>query len=169
MTTIRAVDSREKCHWLNAWQRFKRSKGMQLNGILECNVLVEKRATYPGTPPTDVSSSTAFHTSPNAPCPIFLVMVRQARFTSRGTRTPSFVISPFSFSRSSSPKKSNARIESLACFGAIYGGSGQIEWSRHREACYWSHAGWLQTPAGVRCYHEGAATFSKTAYKYLTF
>jgi hypothetical protein len=33
--------SREECLWAHAWQRFKQSKGVKLNGILECKPLSE--------------------------------------------------------------------------------------------------------------------------------
>jgi hypothetical protein len=36
---VRGVNTREECHWSHAWQRFKRSKGVKLNGIPECEFL----------------------------------------------------------------------------------------------------------------------------------
>jgi hypothetical protein len=38
---VRGANFREACHRSHAWQRFKRSKGVKLNGILECNFLSE--------------------------------------------------------------------------------------------------------------------------------
>ncbi len=40
---VRGVDTREECHWSHAWQRFKRSKGVKLNGILECKFMSKTR------------------------------------------------------------------------------------------------------------------------------
>jgi hypothetical protein len=36
---VRNVGTREECHWSHAWQRFKRSTGVKLNGIIECKFL----------------------------------------------------------------------------------------------------------------------------------
>jgi hypothetical protein len=36
---VREVNTQVECHWSHAWQRFKRSKGMKPNGILECGFL----------------------------------------------------------------------------------------------------------------------------------
>jgi hypothetical protein len=44
---VRGVDTREECHWSHAWQSSKRSKGMQLNGILEYVVPSTKTRTVP--------------------------------------------------------------------------------------------------------------------------
>jgi hypothetical protein len=35
------MNTREECHWSHPWRRFKRGKGVKLNGILECNFLSE--------------------------------------------------------------------------------------------------------------------------------
>jgi hypothetical protein len=43
---VRGVDTREEWHWSHAWQRFKRCKGVKLNGILECKCL-SRRAIVP--------------------------------------------------------------------------------------------------------------------------
>jgi hypothetical protein len=40
---VRGVNIREEFYWSHAWQRFKRSKGVKLNGILECKCLSKTR------------------------------------------------------------------------------------------------------------------------------
>jgi hypothetical protein len=44
MPTGKKMNNREECHWSHEWQRFKRSKSVKLNGILECKFLSKKRA-----------------------------------------------------------------------------------------------------------------------------
>jgi len=46
--TGKKVATREEWHCSQARQRFKRSKGVKLNGILECRSFVEKRAPDAG-------------------------------------------------------------------------------------------------------------------------
>jgi hypothetical protein len=39
---VRGANTQEERHWSHAWQRFKRSKGVKLNDILECKMLIKK-------------------------------------------------------------------------------------------------------------------------------
>jgi hypothetical protein len=59
---VKGVNTREECHWSHAWQRFKRSKGVKLNGILECNFL-SKNAHRTVTRPANVEMSSSFKMS----------------------------------------------------------------------------------------------------------
>jgi hypothetical protein len=45
VAAARAVNTREACYWSHAWQRFKRSKGVKLNGILESATFWSKTHT----------------------------------------------------------------------------------------------------------------------------
>jgi hypothetical protein len=55
---VRGVNTREECHWSHAWQRFKRSNGVKLNGTPRVQISVGKRA--PCLPqPNDANSDAA--------------------------------------------------------------------------------------------------------------
>jgi hypothetical protein len=45
--TVEVVETREECYWSHAWLRFKRSKGVGSNDIIECKFLSKDAAAVP--------------------------------------------------------------------------------------------------------------------------
>jgi hypothetical protein len=70
---VRGVKTRDGWHWPHAWQRFKRSKGVKLNGILECKFLSEHVHRASAAPDDAIPKTAesmvknAHRTSSNAP------------------------------------------------------------------------------------------------------